>query len=74
MYISKPCHAIGSKHTVYFTRDKIKDADIVGSINHVISLTNKFLKLISLPMSTIFVSGTRELVSYFQEFSCITVI
>ena len=65
---------VGSKHTVYFARDKIKDADVVGSINHVTSLTNRFPKLISLLTSTILVSGASESLSFFLEFSCITVI
>ena len=65
---------IGSKHTVYFAQDKIKCADVVGSINHVTFLTNSFSKLISLPKSAIFVSGTRESESYFLEFSCIKAI
>ena len=69
-----PSHVIGSKHTVYFARDKIKSVDVVGSINHVTFMTNKFPKLISLPISTIFVSGASESVSYFLEFSCITAI
>ena len=38
--------------------DKIRVADIVVSTNHVIFQTNRFLRLISLPTSTIFVSGT----------------
>ena len=65
---------VGSKHTVDFAWDKIEGVDIVGSINHVTFLTNRFSKLISLPMSTIFVSGTSESVFYFLEFSCITAI
>ena len=69
-----PCHVVGSKHTVYFVQDKIKGADVVGSRNHVTSLTNKFPKLISLPTSTIFVSGTSKSVFYFLEFSCTTAI
>ena len=40
-------------------RDKIKVADIVVGTNHVTFLINRFPRLISLPMSTIFVSGTR---------------
>ena len=63
---------IGSQHTVYFARDKIKGADVVGSVNHVTSLTNRFPKLFSLPTSTIFVSETSDSGSYFLEFSCIT--
>ena len=39
-------------------RDKIRDADVIVSTNHVTFLTNRFLRLISLPTSTIFVSGT----------------
>ena len=74
VYRVKLCHVIGSKRIVYFARDKIKGVDIVGSINHVTSLTNRFPKLINLPTSTIFVSETSESVSYFQEFSCITII
>ena len=44
VYIVKPCHMIGSKHTVYFAWDKIKGADIVGSTNGVTTLTNRFSK------------------------------
>ena len=65
--IINPFHVVGTKHTVYLARDKIKGADVVGSINHVTFLTNRFSKLISLQMSTIFVSGRNESVSYFQE-------
>ena len=39
-------------------RDKIKGDDVVMSTNHVTFLTNRFSRLISLPTSTIFVSGT----------------
>ena len=39
-------------------RDKIKITDEGVSTNHEIFLTNRFPRLISLPMSTIFVSGT----------------
>ena len=73
-YMANPCHVIGSKHTVYFAWDKIKGVDVVRSINHVTFLTNRFSKLISLPTTTIFVSGTSESVSYFLEFSCIMAI
>ena len=69
-----PCHVVGFKTTVYFAQNKIKGADVAVSINHVAFLTNIFSKLISLPTSTIFVSGTSKSVSYFQEFSCITAI
>ena len=62
-YMANPYHVIGSKC-----------ADVVESINHVTFLTNRFSRLISLPTSTIFVSGTSESVSYFLEFSCITAI
>ena len=65
---------VGSKHTVDFARDKIMGADVVGSINPVTFLANRFSKLISLWTSTIFISGTNESVSYFQEFSYITAI
>ena len=74
VYMANPCHVIGSKHPVYFAWDKIKGADVVGSINHVTFLTNRFLKQISLPTSTIFVLGTSESVYYFLDFSCITAI
>ena len=37
---------------------KIKVADVVVSANHMTFLTNRFSRLISLPTSTIFVSGT----------------
>ena len=39
-------------------RDKIKVADVVVSTNHVTFLTKRFLRLINLPRSAIFVSGT----------------
>ena len=38
----------------YFVWDKIKCADVVGDTRHVISLSNRFLKLINLPTSTTF--------------------
>ena len=37
-------------------RDKIKVVDVFVSTNHVTLLTNRFLRLISLPTSAIFVS------------------
>ena len=40
------------------TPDKIEVADVVVSTNHVVFLTNRFLRRISLPTSAIFVSGT----------------
>ena len=40
------------------SRDKIKVADVVLSINHVTFLNNRFPRLISLPTSIIFVLGT----------------
>ena len=43
VYIVKPFHVIGSKHTVYFVQDKIKGADLVESINHVTFLTNQLV-------------------------------
>ena len=57
---------------VPIAQDKIKGADIVVSTNHMIFLTNRFLKLISLLTSPIFVSGTSESLSYSLEFSGIT--
>ena len=54
-------------------RDKIKGADVVVSTNHLIFLTNRFSKLISLPTST-FVSRTSESVCYFPELSRTTAI
>ena len=39
-------------------REKIKVADVVMSSNHVVFLANRFSRLISLPTSAIFVSGT----------------
>ena len=38
-------------------RDKIKGADVVESTNHMTFQTNRFPRLIILPMSAIFVSG-----------------
>ena len=40
------------------SQDKIKVADLVVSSNYVTFLTNRFPRLISLPTSAIFVSGT----------------
>ena len=40
------------------SRDKIKVVDVVVSTNHVTFLANRFPRLISLPTSAIFVSGT----------------
>ena len=48
-------------------RDKIKVADVVEITNHVTFLTNRFLRLISLPTSTIFVlvtSGITGILKY----------
>ena len=39
-------------------RDKIKVVDVVESTNYMTFLTNRFPRLISLPTSTVFVSGT----------------
>ena len=39
-------------------RDEIKGADVVVSTNHVTFLANRFPRLISLPTSAIFISGT----------------
>ena len=41
--------------------------DVVKSINHVTSLTNRFSKLIILPTSTIFVSGTMNQYPVFKN-------
>ena len=38
--------------------DKIKGADVILCTNHVTLLTNRFTRLISLQISTIFFSGT----------------
>ena len=67
VYIVKTCRVVGSKNNVYFSQDKIIGADVVGSINHETSLTNRFLKLIRLPTSTIFVSVKSESVSLFSR-------
>ena len=40
------------------SRDKIKVADVVVITNHVTFPTNRFPRLITLPTSAIFVSGT----------------
>ena len=72
--MANPCHVIGSKHTFYFARDKIKGADVVGSINHMTFQTNRFPKPTSLPTSTISVSATSESIPHFLESSCITAI
>ena len=57
VYKINPCHVIDSKHIVYLAQYKIKGVNVVGSINHVTFLTNRFMKLISLLTSTIFISG-----------------
>ena len=54
IYISNPCHAVGSK----CVGKKIKVADVVVSTNHVTFRTIRFPRLISLPTSAIFVLGT----------------
>ena len=41
-------------------RDKIKVASVVVSTNHVIFLAKRFPRLISLPTSAIFASGTND--------------
>ena len=30
VYIASPCHVVGSEHTIYFARDKIKGVDVVN--------------------------------------------
>ena len=50
-------------------RDKIKGADVVVSTNHVTFLTTKFPRLICLPTSTIFVSGTSGIIAIFKYLS-----
>ena len=55
-FIDNPCHVVGPKN-----RDKIEVADVVVSTNHVFFPANKFTRLISLPTSTIFVSGTSDI-------------
>ena len=60
-YIEVPCHVTGSKHKIYYARDKIKCADTVGDTRHGISLSNRFPKLINLPKpNNFFVSGPSE--------------
>ena len=44
-------------------RDKIKVADVVVSTNHMTFLTNTSPRLISLPTSTIFISGTSSIMT-----------
>ena len=50
-------------------RDKIKDADVVVSTNHVTFLTNRFPRLISLPTSAIVVSGTSGITAIIKYWS-----
>ena len=40
------------------TRDKTEVADVAVNTNHVVFQANRFPRLISLPTSAIFVSGT----------------
>ena len=68
VYKVKPYQLLGCKRTIYFARNKIKGTDIVRSTNNVTSLTNRFPKLISLPTSTVFVSGKSESGFYFLDF------
>ena len=56
-------------NTVYFVRDKIKCVDVVGSTKLIISLSNRFLKLINLPP---FVSRTSESWILFTRIYCTT--
>ena len=48
-------------------RDKIKVTDVVVSTNHVTFLTNRFLRLISLPTSAIFVLGTSGIMAILKH-------
>ena len=52
---------------------KIKVADVVVSTNHVTFLTYKFPRLINLPMSAIFVSGTSS-ITVILKYSCVNPI
>ena len=45
------------------SRDKIKVADVVVITNHVTFLTNRFPRLICLPMLAIVVSGTSGIIT-----------
>ena len=69
VYMANPCQT-----RCLFCVWQNQRSNIVESINYVTFLNNRFLRLISLPTSTIFVSGTSESVSYFLEFFCITAI
>ena len=51
-------------------RDKIKDADVVASTNHVTFQINRFSRLISLSTSTIFVSGTSGITAILKISEC----
>ena len=56
VFIDNLCHTVGSK-----TQDKIEVADGVVSTNQVVFLANMLPRLISLPTSAIFVSGTSDI-------------
>ena len=69
--LSKKCKRMSSwKMRVYIGTpiawDKIKVADVVVSTNHEIFLTYRFPRLISLPTSNIFVSGTSGIMAILE--------
>ena len=53
-----------------YARDKIKVAYVVVSTNHVTFRTNKFPRLISLPTSAFFVSGTSGITAILKKKEC----
>ena len=62
IYIGNPCYTVGSK-----CARQNKGTDVVVSTNHVKFLTNRLLRLISLPTSAIFVletSGITTILKY----------
>ena len=65
-----PCHVTDSKHMIFFLCEaKIKCADVVGNTKHMISLPNRFPKLIDLPTSITFGLGNKWIMDpIFLEF------
>ena len=50
-------------------QDKIKVADVIVSTNHVTFLTNRFSRLISLPIFAIFVLRTSDITAILKYWS-----
>ena len=63
------CHVVGSKNA-----GQIEVAVVVVSTNHVVFLANRSPRLISLPTSAIFVSGTSGITAILKYRSVNTIV